>query len=63
MNIHKKEIKVIVKYNRINEGDTVLDLLTGAGNDCLVARAIVGETGKVPGLDLSDSQSWWPTML
>ena len=38
----------------IKEGDHVLDLGSGAGNDCFVARAIVGETGKVTGLDLTE---------
>jgi len=35
-------------------GDHVLDLGSGAGNDCFVARAIVGENGKVTGLDMTD---------
>jgi len=38
----------------IKKGDHVLDLGSGAGNDCFVARAIVGETGKVTGLDLTE---------
>jgi arsenite methyltransferase len=38
----------------INTGDSVLDLGSGAGNDCFVARALVGETGKVTGLDFTD---------
>ncbi len=38
----------------INTGDAVLDLGSGAGNDCFVARALVGETGKVTGLDFTD---------
>ncbi len=38
----------------VNRGDTVLDLGSGAGNDCFVARALVGETGHVYGLDFSD---------
>lgn len=38
----------------INEGDHVLDLGSGAGNDCFVARAIVGEKGKVTGLDMTE---------
>jgi ubiquinone/menaquinone biosynthesis C-methylase UbiE len=33
----------------------VLDLGSGAGNDCFVARAIVGETGKVVGIDFTDA--------
>jgi thioredoxin type arsenate reductase len=35
-------------------GDHVLDLGSGAGNDCFVARAIVGDSGKVTGLDFTD---------
>jgi SAM-dependent methyltransferase len=38
----------------IKKGDHVLDLGSGAGNDCFVARAIVGETGKVTGLDMTE---------
>ncbi len=38
----------------IKEGDHVLDLGSGAGNDCFVARAIVGEKGKVTGLDFTE---------
>lgn len=37
----------------IKKGDQVLDLGSGAGNDCFVARAITGETGKVTGLDMT----------
>ncbi|MBV5312678.1 MAG: arsenite methyltransferase [Prolixibacteraceae bacterium] len=36
-------------------GDHVLDLGSGAGNDCFVARAIVRETGKVTGLDFTEA--------
>jgi arsenite methyltransferase len=32
----------------------VLDLGSGAGNDCFVARTLVGETGKVTGLDFTE---------
>ncbi|MDX9881644.1 MAG: arsenite methyltransferase [Prolixibacteraceae bacterium] len=39
----------------IKPGDHVLDLGSGAGNDCFVARAIVGETGKVTGLDFTEA--------
>jgi ubiquinone/menaquinone biosynthesis C-methylase UbiE len=38
----------------IRKGGHVLDLGSGAGNDCFVARAIVGETGKVTGLDMTE---------
>ena len=43
------------QFAQIKTGDTVLDLGSGAGNDCFVARAIAGETGKVLGLDFSDT--------
>jgi SAM-dependent methyltransferase len=38
----------------IKPGDAVLDLGSGAGNDCFVARALVGDTGKVTGLDFTN---------
>lgn len=37
----------------IKEGNTVLDLGSGAGNDCFVARAQTGEKGKVIGVDFT----------
>ena len=37
----------------IREGDTVLDLGSGAGNDAFVARRAVGEKGRVIGLDMT----------
>ncbi|HPD60031.1 MAG TPA: methyltransferase domain-containing protein, partial [Paludibacteraceae bacterium] len=43
------------QFASIKEGDSVLDLGSGAGNDCFVARAIVGETGKVVGIDFTDA--------
>ena len=42
------------KYAMIREGDTVVDLGSGAGNDCFVARALAGESGKVIGLDFTE---------
>jgi len=42
------------EYARIQEGDTVLDLGSGAGNDCFVARSVVGESGKVIGVDMTE---------
>lgn len=41
------------QFADIKVGDSVLDLGSGAGNDCFVARAIVGETGKVTGIDFT----------
>lgn len=43
------------QFAEIKLGDHVLDLGSGAGNDCFVARSIVGETGKVTGLDFTDA--------
>nr|WP_321406188.1 arsenite methyltransferase [uncultured Carboxylicivirga sp.] len=42
------------QYAGINQGDSVLDLGSGAGNDCFVARQLVGEDGKVTGIDFTD---------
>ncbi len=33
-------------FAKIKEGDTVIDLGSGAGNDCFVARAATGPLGK-----------------
>lgn len=41
------------EFALIKEGDTVVDLGSGAGNDAFVARAITGPTGKVLGLDMT----------
>ncbi len=38
----------------IKPGDTVVDLGSGAGNDCFVARSIVGGTGHVVGVDFTE---------
>ncbi len=43
------------EYAGIKKGDHVLDLGSGAGNDCFVARTFVGEEGKVTGLDFTDA--------
>lgn len=43
------------QFANIKEGDSVLDLGSGAGNDCFVARAIVGNKGKVTGIDFTDA--------
>lgn len=45
------------QFANIKEGDSVLDLGSGAGNDCFVARAIVGETGKVTGIDFTHAMT------
>jgi len=46
---------VPTEFARIRKGDTVLDLGSGAGNDCFVARALVGESGKVIGVDMTEA--------
>ncbi len=38
----------------IKEGETVLDLGSGAGFDCFLAAKKVGETGKVIGVDMTE---------
>jgi arsenite methyltransferase len=43
------------EYAHIKKGDTVIDLGSGAGNDCFVARALTGETGKVIGVDMTEA--------
>jgi SAM-dependent methyltransferase len=42
------------EFAQIKKGDTVVDLGSGAGNDAFVARSIVGESGKVIGIDFTD---------
>ncbi len=41
------------EFAKIKKGDYVVDLGSGAGNDCFVARAETGETGKVVGIDFT----------
>jgi len=43
------------QYAGIQMGNSVLDLGSGAGNDCFVARALVGETGYVAGIDFTEA--------
>jgi len=42
------------QFAKIKEGDTVIDLGSGAGNDCFVARHETGEKGKVIGIDFAE---------
>lgn len=42
------------EFAGIKEGNTVLDLGSGAGNDVFIARRAVGEKGKVIGIDFTD---------
>ncbi|HET9057281.1 MAG TPA: arsenite methyltransferase [Chitinophagaceae bacterium] len=43
------------EFAQIKEGDTVIDLGSGAGNDAFIARRIVGEKGKVLGIDFTEA--------
>lgn len=43
------------EFAQIKEGDTVIDLGSGAGNDCFVARKATGEKGKVIGIDFTEA--------
>jgi arsenite methyltransferase len=43
------------QFAQIKKGDLVIDLGSGAGNDCFIARAETGETGKVIGIDFTDA--------
>ena len=40
-------------FAQIKKGDTVIDLGSGAGNDCFVARHEAGESGKIIGIDFT----------
>jgi arsenite methyltransferase len=46
---------VPTEFAQIRSGDTVLDLGSGAGNDCFVARALAGDSGKVIGVDMTEA--------
>ncbi len=43
------------EFAQIKTGNVVIDLGSGAGNDCFIARAITGETGKVIGIDFTEA--------
>ena len=43
------------EFAQIKEGDTVVDLGSGAGNDAFIARALAGDKGKVIGIDFTDA--------
>jgi SAM-dependent methyltransferase len=45
---------VPTEFAQMKPGDTVIDLGSGAGNDVFVSRAIVGEKGRVIGVDMTE---------
>lgn len=42
------------QFAKIQKGDTVIDLGSGAGNDCFIARHETGDTGKIIGIDFTE---------
>ena len=42
-------------FANMKKGDTVVDMGSGAGNDCFVARSAVGPSGRVIGIDFTVS--------
>ena len=43
------------EFAQMKEGDVVVDLGSGAGNDAFVARSVVGASGKVIGVDFTEN--------
>lgn len=43
------------EFAQIKPGDTVIDLGSGAGNDCFIARAAAGPAGRVIGIDFTEA--------
>jgi arsenite methyltransferase len=43
------------EFAKLSAGQTVIDLGSGAGNDAFIARRIVGENGKVLGIDFTEA--------
>lgn len=43
------------QFAQIKKGDVVIDLGSGAGNDCFIARTDAGASGKVIGIDFTDA--------
>lgn len=45
------------EFANIQKGDVVVDLGSGAGNDVFIASKIVGDSGKVIGIDMTDEMN------
>ncbi len=43
------------QFAAIKKGDVVIDLGSGAGNDCFIARSEAGENGKIIGIDFTEA--------
>lgn len=50
------------EFAQIKEGDTVVDLGSGAGNDCFIARSVTGKKGRVIGVDMTEAMVAKATM-
>jgi ubiquinone/menaquinone biosynthesis C-methylase UbiE len=48
------EMEMPVRFQILREGDRVVEFGSGTGNDCLAAAQVVGTTGKVIGIDISE---------
>ena len=46
---------VPTQYAQIKEGDTIIDLGSGAGNDAFIVRRIAGDKSKIIGIDFSEA--------
>jgi arsenite methyltransferase len=44
------------QFAKIKKGDVVIDLGSGAGNDCFIARSETGDAGKVIGIDFTQGE-------
>lgn len=45
--------EIPTSFAQIKLGDTIVNLGSGIGNNCFVARAMVGDTGKIIGVDFT----------
>ena len=50
---HKEIADRLVEYGKVKTGQQVLDIATGTGHSAVAAAQLVGETGRVIGVDLS----------
>jgi arsenite methyltransferase len=48
------QMELPIRFQILREGDRVVEFGSGTGNDCLAAAQVVGPTGKVIGIDISD---------
>ncbi len=48
------QLDMPIRFQILREGDRVVEFGSGTGNDCLAASQLIGSTGKVVGIDVSD---------